>query len=86
MKNMSTWCLLAVLATLGVVVYHITSSEELTAVEVRAIVNEELDKREQRLIDKYRGRLQEVEKDFGLTPSNPQTIEEFIDSIIQFTR
>lgn len=82
MNRICIGCLLLSLASICLITYHMASARQSQSTTIRRIVNDELDKRENALVAKYRPRLQEVQKEFGVKPTDPQSIENLIDAII----
>lgn len=53
----------------------------LTPTQIDKIVDNRIAQREKELVAKYQPKLQQIEKDLGLEPSNAATLEEMASSI-----
>lgn len=53
----------------------------LTQEQINKLVDERLTQREKELVAKYQPKLQQMEKDLGLEPSNASTLEDMAKSL-----
>jgi len=77
MKSISYLALIIAVVALGVA---LGKKATVSTAEVDRLVDARLTQCEQELVSKYRPKLQEMEKDLGLEPSNPTTLEDIAES------
>ena len=79
MKNIFPIPVIISIAALGFAIFgHL---QVLTPTQIDTIVDNRIAQREKELVAKYQPKLQRIEKDLGLEPSNAATLEEMASSI-----
>lgn len=79
MKNTSLISVIVSIIALGFAIFG--RFQALTPNQIDTIVDNRIAQREKELVAKYQPKLQQIEKDLGLEPSNAATLEEMASSI-----
>lgn len=79
MKSISLIPVIFSIIALGFAIFG--QSKVLTPSQIDTIVDNRIAQREKELVTKYQPKLQQIEKDLGLEPSNAATLEEMASSI-----